>query len=297
MKIGAYIRLFGRPGTDPPPPGWVSIQEQARMAEAVGFDLVVLEDAALYPDEEGNAGLWEAMTTAAGIAAVTTRIGIGHAVINNPYRHPTLVARCAATIDEISGGRYRLGIGLGNTPDDYPRFGVDADRRYSRFAESIEVIHGLLRSGHASLEGEFYRIPAAELILRGPQATGIPIVIAAGKPKMLRLAARYADEWNWWVDADAEDGVERLIELAVELDRACHEVGREPTTVRRSVDVYSVRSPGAGEADSTALGASLLAYRDLGFDEVRCDVRQLPGQGRADALAAMSEVVRLVHEG
>lgn len=294
MEIGAYIRLFGRPGSDPPPPSWAAIREQALAAEAAGFDLVVLEDAALYPDEDGDAGLWEAMTIAAAIAASTTTIGIGHAVINNPYRHPTLVARCAVTLDEISGGRYRLGIGLGNTPDDYPRLGIDADHRYSRFAEAIQVIHALLRDGRASFEGDFYAVPDAELVLRGPRPTGIPIIVAGGKPKMLRLAARYADEWNWWVDAGSEDGLEQLEARSRAVDAACREVGRDPVTLRRSVDVFSIPTPD-GAHESTGLAARLVAYGAIGFDEVRCDVRPAPGQSGPEALASMLEVVRLVH--
>lgn len=294
MDIGAYIRLFGRPGSGRPPPSWTSIREQALAAEAAGFDLLVLEDAALYPDESGDEGLWEAMTMAAAIAASTTTIGIGHAVINNPYRHPTLVARCAVTLDEVSRGRYRLGIGLGNTPDDYPRFGIEADRRYSRFEEAIEIIHGLLRDGKAAFDGEFYRVPAAELVLRGPRPSAIPIIVAGGKPKMLRLVARFADEWNWWVDHDAADGPEQLRALTSELDAACGEVGRDPATVRRSVDVFSFTAP-EGSTGSEALAARLRALGELGFHEVRCDVRPRDGQATADAMASMTEVVGLVH--
>lgn len=296
MRIGAYIRLFGRPGTDPPPPAWASIRDQALAAETAGFDLVVLEDAALYPGEAGDAGVWEAMTTAAAIAVATTGIEIGHAVINNPYRHPTLVARCAVTLDEISGGRYRLGIGLGNTPDDYPRFGIDAERRYSRFAEAIHVIHGLLRDGRASLDGQFYQVPDAELILRGPRPTGIPIIVAGGKPKMLGLAARYADEWNWWAVDEADGGLPELTRLSAEVDAACREIGREPASLGRSVDVFGIDAP-ARSLQASELAARLLPYREVGFAEVRCDVRPRRGESRADALAAMADVVQLLHEG
>jgi len=296
MEIGAYIRLFGRPVAERDAPDWPSIRAQALAAEAAGFDLVVLEDAALYPDASGHDGVWEAMTIAAAVAASTTRIEIGHAVINNPYRHPTLVARCAVTLDEISGGRYRLGIGLGNTPDDYPRFGIAADRRYSRFAEAIQILHALLREGRATFEGEFYQVPAAELVLRGPRPSGIPIIVAAGRPKMLGLAARYADEWNWWVDTGAEDGAEQVARLSRRVDTACMDAGRDPATLRRSIDLFSVTAAETAGA-SSELAARLLAYASMGFDAVRCDVRPAPGQDRSAALAAMADTVRLVHEG
>lgn len=306
MKIGLYIRLLGRPGTQPPPPSWPSVRDQALAAEAAGFDLVVLEDALLYPGEGGSTGVWEGVSMAAAVAAVTSTIGVGHAVMNSPYRAPALVAKIAATLDEIAGGRYTFGIGLGNTPDDYPLFGIDADPRYSRFAEAIQIIHGLLREGRTDFEGTYYRAPGAELVLHGPRPAGPPIVIAAGKPKAMRLVARYADEWNWWTAE--RDGTAQLAQLAAELERACDEVGRDPATLRRSIDVFSVATPGvpAVAADSgelqiagppDAISDALLDYRGLGFDEVRINLR-VPGDvPRTEAIAWMAEVVERVHAG
>jgi alkanesulfonate monooxygenase SsuD/methylene tetrahydromethanopterin reductase-like flavin-dependent oxidoreductase (luciferase family) len=303
MKIGLYIRLLGRLDGPPLAPTWSSVREQALAAESAGFDLVVLEDALLYPDDDGNLGVWESVSMAGALAAVTTTIGIGHAVMNSPYRAPALTAKIAATLDAIADGRYTFGIGLGNTPDDYPLFGIDADPRYSRFAEAIEIIHGLLRDGRTSFQGTYYRAPGAELILRGPRPDGPPIVIAAGKPKALRLVARFADEWNWWT---AERGAEStLIDLIAELHEACDEVGRDPSTLRRSLDVFSVAVPGVPDvaADSSelqlsgspdAIADAILAYGRHGFDEVRVNLRagDMP---RPEAIAWMADVVRLVH--
>lgn len=306
MKIGLYIRLLGRPQTEPAAPSWSSIREQALAAEASGFDLVVLEDALMYPDETGAAGVWESVSIAAAVAAATSTIGVGHAVINSPYRVPALTAKIAATLDEIAGGRYTFGLGLGNTPDDYPLFGIDADPRYSRFAEAIQIIHGLLRDGRVDFEGEFYRARGAELILRGPRPAGPPIVIAAGKPRAMRLVARYADEWNWWTSE--RDGMVTLRELAAAMDRACEEVGRRPTTLRRSLDVFSVAVPGVPppDPDSTelqisgppgAIAEALLAYGELGFAEVRLNLRAPASASRPEAIAWMKDVVALVHAG
>ena len=305
MRIGIYIRLYGRPGAETPAPTWTSIREQALAAEAAGFDLVVLEDALWMPAEGGNLGLWESVSVAAAIAASTSSIGIGHAVINSPYRNPALVAKIAETLDEISGGRYTLGIGLGNTPDDYGPFGVEADRRYSRFAEAIRIISDLLREGRSEFEGEFYRAPGAELVLRGPRLQGPPIVVAGAKPKMLRLAARYGDGWNWWT-GEPEDPAS-LRPIVDELERACEEVDRDPATLVRSIDVFSVAAP-AGSADhepvdgvlggpAEAIAERLLAFRDLGFEEVRCNLRFPSGAATPGAIAGLAEVVDLVHAG
>jgi len=214
---------------------------------------------------------------------------------------PALVARIAATLDEISGGRYTLGIGLGNTPDDYPLFGIDAERRYSRFAEAIQIIHDLLRNDRTSFEGEFYRAPGAELVLRGPRLAGPPIVIAGAKPKMLRLVTRFADEWNWWVSANDASGLRGLLD---ELIVACEEIGRDPATIRRSVDVFSVAAPGTPEPPPGLLqvrgspdqvAEELLGYGALGFDEVRCNLQAPADVPRTDAIRWMGEVVALVH--
>jgi alkanesulfonate monooxygenase SsuD/methylene tetrahydromethanopterin reductase-like flavin-dependent oxidoreductase (luciferase family) len=296
VLIGVYLRLLGRPGTDPAPPGWPSIRDASLAAESAGFDRIVLEDALLYPDDAGAYGLWDPISLAGAIAATTSRIGISHAVLNNPYRHPAIVARAAATLDEISSGRYRLGIGLGNTPDDYPRFGIPADRRYSRFEESLEVIAGLLRTGRARYEGEFVRVPDGELVLRGPQPTGPPIVVAAGRPRMLRLAARLADEWNWWTgDPATPDELSALVE---EMDRACGEVGRDPSTLDRSIDLFSIAPPSSREPDrATAqeIADRILAWGRLGFGEARLDLAVPKDMTVPDAVRAMAGVVALVH--
>jgi alkanesulfonate monooxygenase SsuD/methylene tetrahydromethanopterin reductase-like flavin-dependent oxidoreductase (luciferase family) len=304
VKIGLYIRLLGRPDAEPPPPSWSSVREQALAAEAAGFDLAVFEDALLYPDDDGSIGVWESVSMVAAVAAVTSTIDIGHAVLNSPYRPPALTAKIAATLDEIAGGRYAFGIGLGNTPDDYPLFGIDADPRYSRFAEAIAIIHELLRDGRTEFEGTYYRAPGAELVLTGPRPTALPIIVAAGKPRAMRLVARYADEWNWWIGE--RDGFAKLRELVAEMERACDEVGRDPGTLRRSLDVFSVAVPGvpepeavgnelqlAGSAD--AIANALLAYGELGFAEVRVDLRVPSDVPRTDAIAWMQEVVSRVH--
>jgi alkanesulfonate monooxygenase SsuD/methylene tetrahydromethanopterin reductase-like flavin-dependent oxidoreductase (luciferase family) len=301
MLIGAYLRLFGRPDESPGSPRWERLRSAAIAAESAGFDRVVMEDGLLYLGEGetgGNEGLWDPISIAAAIAASTTRIGISHAVLNNPYRHPAITARAAATLDEISGGRYSLGIGLGNTPDDYPRFGIPADRRFSRFQEALEVIADLLRTGHARFEGEFFHVPDGELVLRGPRPKGPPIVVAGGKPRMLRLAASLADEWNWWTsDPDAPEALRGLV---TELDQACHEVGRDPATLARSIDLFSFAPPGTtgdGELSAEDIAGRILAWKALGFGEARINLRVPEGMALAEAVGAMSEVVALVHRG
>lgn len=310
MRIGLITQLHGRPDSDTPAPSWGSISERATVAEAVGFDMFVFEDALLYRGQEATDGVWESVSIAAAIAATTSRINFGQSVINSPYRSPALTAKIADTIDEISGGRFVLGIGAGNTPDtDYRAFGFPTDQRYSRFAEAIQIIHGLLRDGAIDFEGEFYTARHAELVLRGPRAEGPPITIAAGGPKMLRLAARYADAWNWWGwDETLEQLDERLGPIVERLEQACDAESRDRAGLERSFDLYTVVpegfSPTGGAAEdldmaqpvagtSEQIAEHILSIGGLGFDEVRCDV--FPRT--AAAVAAMQPVVEIVHAG
>jgi alkanesulfonate monooxygenase SsuD/methylene tetrahydromethanopterin reductase-like flavin-dependent oxidoreductase (luciferase family) len=304
MRIGLVNELHGRPGGDPPSPSWSSISERARLAEAVGFDMFVFEDALLYRGEKATDGVWESMAIAGALAATTDRILIGQSVVNSPYRSPAMTASMATTLDEISGGRYVLGIGAGNTADsDYEAFGFPIDRRYSRFAEAIEIIHGLLKTGHADFAGQFYTVKRSELVLRGPHSQGPPINIAAGGEKMMTLVARYGDQWNWWSwNETIPETVERFKPLIGTLERACEAEGRDPATLIRTLDLYSVLAPGldaehgmsqpvAGSPEEIA--EYILTLGEFGFEEVRCDV----WPKTADAIAAMEPVVNLVHRG
>jgi len=308
MRIGLVNQLHGRPGVTTPPPTWDSIAERAVTAEAVGFDSFVFEDALLYRGEEATNGVWESVSIAAALAATTSEIHIGQSVINSPYRSPAMTASIAATLDEISSGRYIFGIGAGNTPDsDYEAFGFPTDRRYSRFAEAIEIIHSLLKTGKADFEGEHYTVKEAELVLRGPHPQGPPINIAGAGPKMLRLVAKFGDAWNWWGwDETLEDLSDRLEPLIEQLERACEDEGREPSGVTRTLDVYTVvpEAFGGGDGDglemkqpvhgsSGDIAAYLLGLGELGFDEVRVDV----WPKTAAAIEALEPVVDAVHRG
>jgi len=310
VRIGLISRLSGRPGGDIPAPSWESISERANAAEAAGFDVFVFEDSLLYRGENDTDGVWESMSIGAAIAATTRTIDLGPSVINSPYRSPAMTAKIADTIDEISGGRFVLGIGAGNTADsDYEAFGFPTDRRYSRFAEAIQIIHGLLKDGAVDFEGEFYTAKQAELVLRGPRPQGPPINIAAGGPKMMQLVARYADAWNWWNwDETIDQTKERLKPIIESLERACQAEDRDPSTVGRTFDVFTVVPEGfnvqGGKVEgldknqpvtgtSEEIADYILSLGDLGFEEVRCEVYPKTTAGTE----AMQPVVEIVHAG
>ena len=302
MRIGLINQLQGKPGPDQPT--WESLRARAAAAEAVGYDIFVFEDALLYRSEVDSSGCWESASIAAALAAVTDEITLGQSVVNNPYRAPALTAKIAETIDEISGGRYILGIGAGNTPDsDYQAFGFPTDKRYSRFAEAIQIIHSLLKTGKAHFEGEFYTVDRAEMVIRGPRPDGPPINIAAGSPKMLSLVARYADAWNWWGWGETYDEtIERMAPIITTLEEACESIGRDPSLLPRTYDLYTVVPPGFSaegiEMDQPLVGSvneiadRIISLGELGITEVRCDLYPKS----IDAIAAMKPVVDLVHD-
>ena len=272
--------------------------------------MVVFEDALLYRGEETTDGVWESLSIAAAVAATTSRITLGQSVVNSPYRSPAMMAKIADTIDEISGGRFVLGIGAGNTADsDYEAFGFPTDRRYSRFAEAIEIIHGLLKNGAIDFEGEFYSAKQAELVLRGPRPQGPPINIAAGGPKMMQLVARYADAWNWWgFDETLEQISGRLRPIIDSLEQACEAEDRDPSTVGRTFDLFTVVPEGFSaqgvkvegldmkqpvRGTSEEIAEYILSVGQIGFEEVRCEL--FPRT--AAAVEAMRPVVEIVHAG
>ncbi len=303
MRIGLINQIHGGPDGAQPAPTWESISTRAVAAEAAGFDIFVFEDALLYRGEEDTDGVWESVSIAAALAATTKRIRIGQSVINSPYRSPALVASIATTLDEISGGRYVLGIGAGNTFDsDYEAFGFPTDKRYSRFAEAIQIIHGLLKIGQIDFEGEFYTVKEGELVLRGPSPAGPQINIAGGGPKMLELVAKYADEWNWWGWDETFDEIQIRLDPIIEaLVLACEEEGRDPLKLVRTFDLYTLvpegfSAEGSGlehpvSGTSNQVAEFLLALGELGFAEIRCDV--FPRT--IEAIEAMQPVVELVN--
>jgi alkanesulfonate monooxygenase SsuD/methylene tetrahydromethanopterin reductase-like flavin-dependent oxidoreductase (luciferase family) len=310
MRIGLITQLHGRPDGDTPAPTWESIRERATSAEAVGFDMFVFEDALLYRGEKATDGVWESVSIAAAVAASTSHINLGQSVVNSPYRSPAMTAKIADTIDEISAGRFVLGIGAGNTDDaDYEAFGFPTDKRYSRFAEAIQIIHGLLKDGAIDFEGDFYTAKHSELVLRGPRPEGPPINIAAGSPKMIQLVARYADLWNWWGwDETLEQIEERLAPIIGSLEQACEAAERDPATLGRTFDLYTVvpegfsnqgAAPEGLDMEQPVTGTSqqiaehILSMGELGFEEVRCDV--FPKTKAA--VEAMKPVVEIVHAG
>lgn len=227
---------------------WSDLRTMAQLAEAVGFDSLWVADHLVYefgePSEPPH-GLWEAWSLLAALAAVTTRVELGPLVACTSFRNPTLLAKTADTLDEISGGRVILGLGAGYHEREYRAFGYPFDHLIGRFAEALQIVHTLLHAGTIDFQGRYYEARECELRPRGPRPGGPPILVGAlaHAPRMLRLTAQYADYWN------TVNQLDRLAWVREAVDTACLQVGRDPATLARTVSVL-IDLPGS-EGGST----------------------------------------------
>jgi alkanesulfonate monooxygenase SsuD/methylene tetrahydromethanopterin reductase-like flavin-dependent oxidoreductase (luciferase family) len=218
---------------------WSDYVAMAQTAESMGFDSLWFVDHLLYREGatvEPPQGVWECWSVLAGLAAVTTSVELAPLVSCTGYRNPALLAKIADTVDEISGGRLILALGAGWHEPEYRAFGFPFDHRYSRFEEALTIIHGLLREGHIDFEGRYYSARDCELRPRGPRGPAIPIMLGTTGEKMLRLTARYADQWNAWL-AMTDSSPERVPALNEAVDAACDEVGRDPASLERTISI------------------------------------------------------------
>jgi alkanesulfonate monooxygenase SsuD/methylene tetrahydromethanopterin reductase-like flavin-dependent oxidoreductase (luciferase family) len=223
-------------------PRWADLRAMAQLAEGAGIDSLWVADHLLYRFEGTNdRAPWECWSLFSGLAAATERVEIGPMVSCTSYRNPALLAKIAATVDEISGGRLILGLGAGWHEPEYRAYDYPFDHRVSRFEEALHIIATLLREGYVDFEGAYYAARDCELRPRGPRPNGPPIMIGTLGERMLRLTARHADLWNAW----GKSFPESIPPVRQRVDAACREVGRDPATLGRTVTVL-VDMPGAG---------------------------------------------------
>jgi len=281
MQLGVMVPIaedsaFG--GT----PRFADMAEISRTADAAGFDAAWFADHLVFDMEPGNdfnmpsdgevRGVWECWTMMAGVAAATERIQIGSLVACTSFRNAGVIAKMAEAIDEISDGRFILGLGAGWHQPEYDRFGFPFDHRVSRFEEAIQIIHSMLRQGTATLEGKYARAHDALNQPRGPRASGPPIMVGTSGPRMLRITARYADAWNtvWHTSA------EQIAEKMAAVDAACREVDRDPATLVRTaggniaLPGYLGKRPDPFTGEPEAIADMLRGFRDVGIQHFVC---------------------------
>jgi alkanesulfonate monooxygenase SsuD/methylene tetrahydromethanopterin reductase-like flavin-dependent oxidoreductase (luciferase family) len=256
---------------------WTELLDMTRAIEDEGFDSIWVGEHLLYrwPDRPAR-GPWEAWTLMAAIAAATSRVELGPLVACAGFHNPALLAKQAATIDEISAGRFVLGLGAGWNQVEFDAFGFPFDHRIDRFEEAFTIIATLLREGAIDFDGRYFQARDCELLPRGPRPTGPPLLIGSKGPRMLRIALPQADAWNvWWADTgNSPAGVPPLRDI---VDDAARDVGRDPASIERTVAVLVQLPGGAGRVDGSGLAAGVRALAgpaSVIADELRAYARE-----------------------
>jgi alkanesulfonate monooxygenase SsuD/methylene tetrahydromethanopterin reductase-like flavin-dependent oxidoreductase (luciferase family) len=235
MKIGAVVRLAQDRAGDwwaGRCPTFVEVREVAETLEEAGADSLWVADHLLYRyPSEPTVGIWESWTMLTALAMATRRVQLGTLVLCTQFRNPAILAKMAATFDEVSGGRLILGLGAGWNRPEFDAFGIPFDHRVDRFEEALQIVVPLLREGRVDFEGRYYAARGCELAPRDPVPGGPPVLIGAEGPRMLRLAARYGDIWNAGYYSDVESFASTRAAFEAARTETGDAAGAEPTAL------------------------------------------------------------------
>ncbi len=256
---------------------WPDFLDLSTHVEATGWDGIWAADHFMPAGPPLDTPTLECWTVLAALATLVPRVRLGSLVVGNTYRHPAVLANIAATLDQVCGGRLVLGLGAGWQVNEHEAYGLNlpsAPERLARLEEACAIIKGLLSQRRTTFEGRFYRVVDAPLEPKPVQAT-LPLLVGGGGERVtLRIAARFADEWNTW-------GTPKVLrQKASVLDRHCEALGRDPTTITRSAQaIVEPQAPGMGTEPFPAALARIGGtteelrdhvgrYREAGVDEL-----------------------------
>lgn len=268
-RVGVFLPLAGL--------DWAALRARAQHIERLGYESLWLDDHFWFPTRPDEAHL-DAMTALTGLAATTERLVLGPLVLCQSYRSPGLLAKMAATLAQIAGGRLVLGLGAGWMEEEYRAYGYPFPpprARLEQLAEALQVLRALWTEPRATFAGVHYRVTDAPQL---PKPGRLPVVLGGASERVLRLAARHADGWNLpnpaWRDLAAKR--RRLREL-------CVQVGRDPADVEVSEQVMVVLVD--NEAGIPA-ARERVARELAGFVQLDGDVHLGTAEMVADALRA-----------
>jgi F420-dependent oxidoreductase-like protein len=296
MKVGVIVPQgwVGEYDGWDPLEAWRRTSHIARQADQLGFESIWLFDHFHTVPRPTDEITFESFTTLSALAALTTRVRLGHVVICTAFRNPALTAKMISTMDSISAGRMELGIGAGWKKDEWLAYGYgfpETKERLAALGDHLEVINRMLagdKHEHATYEGRHASVKNAINVPKPIQKPRVPIMVGGNGPNVTwRLAARHADELN----VDGMSPAEVTEALPVIRSR-CEEIGRDPSSLRLSVHIWqgNVASPGQARVDQLA------AYREVGVDRVITMIRASTTSDealesfRADARSAGAEL-------
>ncbi|WP_025737196.1 LLM class flavin-dependent oxidoreductase [Mycobacterium genavense] len=252
---------------------WATLLDRCEQAEELGLRSLWIDDHGANP-QASKANWFEAFTTLAGLANCTRRMLLGRLVSNVILRHPVLLARQAITLENMSGGRLRLGIGAGYACTDHELLGTTPwarDERAERFAEAVELIDALLRAEPVDFAGKYYDVRGVRLRPAPAQRPRPPMCIAAHDHSSLRLVARFGDIWSsfgGWGLSSAELLAITQRRSAI-LDELCAEVGRDPSSIRRQILAGSpATTPDPIWSSVQAFDDWVAGWQQIGIDEI-----------------------------
>lgn len=275
---------------------WNDTLALAKHAEAGGWHSVWYADHFMPNQEDTSGPTSECWTTLAGLAASVPRVRVGALVSGNTYRHPAVLAKMAANVDNISGGRCVLGLGAGWQENEHKAYGIEFSTlggRMKRFEEACQVITGLFSNEKTNFAGKHYQLTDAPLAPK-PVQSPLPLLIGGGgEQRTLRIAAKYANEWNVWGTPEV------LAHKGAILNRYCEEIGRDPKSIAHSAqgmltftDDSAVleRMKASGRpvigGDGPGIRALVEQYAEAGVDELIIPGFNL-GRSLSDATAIM----------
>jgi alkanesulfonate monooxygenase SsuD/methylene tetrahydromethanopterin reductase-like flavin-dependent oxidoreductase (luciferase family) len=255
---------------------WPEYLGMAKAAEAVGFDSIWVGDHLLYRGDDGvETGPWDAWTLLAALAAGTERVQLGPLVACTAFHPPGLIARMAATLAEVSGGRFVLGLGAGWNEEEFRAFGLPYDHRVSRFEESFTIIRRLLAGERVTLDGSY--VQAQDSVLLPAPLAPPRLMIGSNGPRMLAISLPHVDVWNTWY-VDFGNGPEAFAALNERISDAARLAGRDPAEIERSACVYVAFDDAGAERANTheapplegspeRIASSLREFAEAGADE------------------------------
>ena len=262
---------------------WSGVLDLWRHIEATGWDIGCVTDHFMPNTKEREGAMLESWSTLSALAALVPRIRVGTIVLGNTYRHPAVVAKMAAQVDIISGGRLLLGLGAGWQENEHQAYGIPFHtmrERLDRLDEACQVMKSLWTQHRSQFKGRYYQLSDAPLEPKPVQTPHPELMIGGGGERVtLRIVAKHADHWNVW------GGPKVLARKGAILDEHCAAVGRDPKTITRSANMSLLITDKKDEVDrladtiATRMGRHAADARDTCLagtpDQIREQLHQL----------------------